>query len=219
MTVKKKSRKSKKHKNVPKCTISIFIFIGIAIAYISAFVTARMNARATSVKYFDTGEEVVYGGVKYSFTSEIYDIEELIQSFRLEEHLTEIKNSVKDRPALYVVTKVTAKKIENMEIENQIQDSFIIVNRYTNGAGKDYELQDLIQKKTYKKVQELETGEETEYYILNIIAKSSYCDKVWKHMKESVFYLEMSDYESREYITRVKVIDGKYGDFPKKESQ
>lgn len=181
------------------------------ICYIAAYIHAYDSEPETEVRYYKCGEKVVYGGVGYTFDSEKYTADELSDKFSLDSN--RVKKIDKDISGIYIVTKVHAVRIMECEEADKVRDNTVILNKYMDGSGRYDEILDMIQLKDYVHENELKQGEQTEYYMLNVISKNSYCEEVWKHMDDAAFYVEFPEYESREYITRVKIIDGNYGVF------
>lgn len=202
----------KKRKYTKRIVAGAVLFLFV-VCYVSVYMHAYNSTRKTEVKYYDMGEKVVYGGVEYEFEAEKYTADELIDKFSLDSEKKKIQKIDDDISGIYIVTTVHAKRIEECSAADKVRENMIVLNKYMDGSGRYEEILDMIQMKAYVHDNELKPGEETEYYMLNVISRNSYCDEVWSHVEEAAFYIEFPDYESREYITRIKVIDGKYGVF------
>lgn len=194
------------------------IIIGILLAVfvgdsIYVYLNQYTNTRKTTVKYYDLGKRIEYGGMEYDFESHIYTVDELIDKFDLENHAKRLKQINDDISGAYIVTKVHVMKVENCVEADKFRNNCIVLNKYMDASGTYLDILDLIQKKEFVPLNELNVGQETEYYMLNILSKNDYCKSVWKHLNNAVFYMEFSDYETNEFITRVKIIDGRYGEF------
>lgn len=196
-----------------KRIVICIVLVVIVGTYMSAFVNKYNNTRKTEVKYFDLNEKVVYGGVEYSFDSDLYTMDRLIDTFGLQTKKEELKKINDEISGAYIVTKVHARRVNECKEAGKYTGNCVVLNKYMDASGTYYEILDLIQKENHVGINELKVGEETEYYMLNILSEKDYCESVWEHLSDAAFYIEFHDYETNEFLTRVEIIEGKYGKY------
>ena len=196
----------KHHRILSKKNIVLCLTILFAVAYALCYRYALAHTKEPIIRYFDRTETVTYGGLEYTFSeSKIYTKEQLIEKYQLD--VASIENiaiaTMNREEICYIITKIHVKRIAEIITPPE----YYLLNSHYFIIGNDDQVKELIRPENYKELDRLEVGEETEWYEVMYITDHLYDRKIWNHIGEQTFYMELMDYAEQPYLTWVRVLN------------
>lgn len=187
---------------VTKGRIVCLILVLYLVIYGILYIKAENYLREPKIKYFTSDDVIEYGGVEYKLSAKMYTEEELIEEFELDKEKIYDLNTPYNKK--YVVVTKNMKRISD-----EYTDTYpysLLISKYIQ-TGVDPSIDDEIQQEGYIPAECLKVGQETVEYQVFSFADINLCKRLWNNAEKEIYYYEFPDYEGREYLTWVRIIN------------
>ena len=190
-------------KNKGKMIKWALIALGV-IFYLILYAYQYHKAIKPDIRYYEAGTKMDNFGLSYTVSGKMYDKEELLEEFGLEEYMLDLSGDMEKK--FIVVEKNITKTAEEIEEEpNSIFKMMVYSKFWQVGIEPDLEFE--LQKNIEKSREDLKVGESTIEYSVFSIVDANHCKRLWESAEETTAWFEFMDTKSCPYVRRVRILN------------
>lgn len=185
--------------------IKWIVLVIIGIAYGVFYMHLYEEAIKPDIRYYDKGTRLENGGIEYEFNTKMYNPDELMNKFGIEDY--QISCIHYDYDIKFIVVEKKMTKLEEEFIEDINSElNMKIYSKYWQ-TGMDIEVTELLNSDAGVGLSELKVGDSTSRYQVFTIASCNLCERLWNKAEKEEVYFEFAGNEIYNYVRRVKVLN------------